>query len=236
MKRLNATVILLAVAIVIVAANLNGNFVSADPCVATLNSPVPAGYVYSNVPVVVPVSVTCTTYYGNQLYAAGNAYDTSSGATLGSVTAVLQSVNGGTAFNGQLGFNLPPTSQGDVVQVYVSIFNSQYGSPITATSETFQIGSATQQVSTTTVTDVYPYPNLTEYPPSQYAYPIESAPNQNSFPSHHHWGLWQTRSGLLFGYIAIVAILGVVIITTAALVVYGRRQPNWIPFQPPPHS
>ena len=53
MKRLNATVILLAVAIVIVAANLNGNFVSADPCVATLNSPVPAGYVYSNVPVVV---------------------------------------------------------------------------------------------------------------------------------------------------------------------------------------
>jgi hypothetical protein len=233
----NYAIILVAVAITIVALNANTGFVFADPCMATLNYPImPMVYSNSNVPVVVAVSATCTTYYGNQLYATGSAFDATSDAELGSVSTVLQSVNGGTVFNGQLGFNLPPSTQGHTVQVSVSIYNGQYGNLITATSETFQLGSGSvgQQVYTTTVTEVYEYPNSNQYP-----YQYSSAPSQYLFPSHNHHHRWQPQtqgvdSGVLFDYIAIAAILGAVIITTAALVTYGRRQPNWIPIQPPP--
>jgi len=236
----NYAIMLLAVTIAIVAVSVNSNLVSADPCLAQLNYPImPVVYSYANVPIVVPVSATCTTYYGSQIYATGNAYDATSNVGLGSVSTVLQSVNGGTTFNGQLGFNLPPSTQGHSVQVSVSIYNSQYGNLITATSETFQVGSGVQQVSTTTVTEANPYP----YPyPNQYPYPYPSPSNQYPSPSYRrpYRRQPQTQSvdtGALFDYVAIAAILAAVIIATAGLVVYGRKQPNWIPIQsPPPHS
>jgi hypothetical protein len=193
------------------------------------------------------MSATCTTYYGSQLYATGNAYDATSNAGLGSVSTVLQSVNSGTTFNGQLGFNLPPSTQGHTVQISVSIYNGQYGNLITATSETIQVGSGVQQVSTTTVTQAYPYQNqyATQYPtqyPYQSAYPYQAPSyqrpaqqrpytNQSQYPARNQ------NSSSLFGFVAIVAILAAVIIATAGLVVYGRRQQSipatWLPAPPP---
>ena len=239
-KTRNCAILGIVLVAAILAVGLNSTQVSADPCLAQLNYPImPAMYSNSNVPIVVPMSATCTTYYGSQLYATGNAYDATSNAGLGSVSTVLQSVNSGTTFNGQLGFNLPPSTQGHTVQISVSIYNGQYGNLITATSETIQVGSGVQQVSTTTVTQAYPYPYPNQYPspypnqyPSQYPYPY---PNQYPAPSYQYRGRYQNTASL-FGYVAIVAILVAVIIATAGLLTYGRRrQPppaTWLP--PPP--
>ena len=205
----------------------------------------PTVYSYSNIPIVVPVSATCTTYYGSQLYATGNAYDATSNAGLGSVSTVLQSVNSGSIFNGQLGFNLPPSTQGHTVQLSVSIYNGQYGNLITATSETIQVGTGNQQVTTTTVTQAYQSPYQNQYLPqnqSPYPYPAPSYQQSSQQPSrqYRNQSQYQTRnqnSSSLFGFVAIVAILAAVIIATAGLVVYGRRQQppvTWIPPPPPP--
>ena len=258
-SRNNATWAIVVV-IAIIAVSATSNAVSADSCIATLNYPImPAVYSNSNIPVVVPVSATCTTSYGSQLYATGNAYDATSNAGLGSVSTVLQSTDSGTTFNGQLGFNLPPSTQGHTVQLSVSIYNDQYGNGnlITATNETIQIGAGNQyqyqypQVTTTTVTQADPYQNAF-FPQNQYPYPIAyPAPsnqpyssqqgsyqyrNQNS-PVRAQYQTYRYRS-LLLDYIAITAILAAVIITTAGLVVYGRRRQlvpvTWIPPPPPP--
>lgn len=243
LKTRNYAIMLLALTITIIAVGVNSSLVSADPCLGQLSYPImPAVYSYSNVPIVVPVSATCTTYYRSQLYATGNAYDATSNAGLGSVSTVLQSVNGGTTFNGQLGFNLPPSTQGHMVQISVSIYNGQYGNLITATSETIQVGTGSQQVTTTTVTQAYSYPYPNQYPyPYPTTYPAPS--NQYVYPSQAHPYRAQSQiqaqsfnTGALFGYIAIVAILAAVVIATAGLVLYGRRQPNWVPMQPPQHS
>ena len=238
LKARNYAIMLLALSIAIVAVEANSSLVSADPCVAQLNYPVmPAVYSYSSVPIVVPVSATCATYYGSQLYATGNAYDTTSNVGLGSVSTALQSFNGGTIFNGQLAFNLPPSTQGHTVQVSVSIYKGQYGNLITATSETIFVGNGNQQVTTTTVTQAYPYPYPTQNP-----YPYPSPSNQSPYPQPYpprRQSQNQAQSfntGALFDYIAIAAILAAVVIATVGLVVYGRRQPNWIPMQPPQHS
>ena len=240
------------------AVGANGNLVSADPCVAQLNYPVmPTGYSYSNIQVVVPMSATCSTYYGSQLYATGNAYDVTSNTGLGSVSTVLQSTDGGTTFNGQLGFNLPPSTQSHTVQLSVSIYNGQYGNQITTTSETIQVGTGNQlqyqQVTTTTVTQADPqYQNAYLPYQNQYPYPYPAPSNQpyssqpqshpyvnqnNSFPWYQTYRY--RNNSLLFDYVAIAAILAAVIIATAALVVvYGRRQQptpvTWIPPPPPP--
>lgn len=235
--------------IAIIAVGAISNPVSADPCLAQLNYPImPTGYSYSNVPIVVPVSATCTTNYGSQLYATGNAYDATSNAGLGSVSTVLQSIDGGTTFNGQLGFNLPPSTQGHTVQLSVSIYNGQYGNLITAASETIQVGTGNQspyqQVTTTTVTQAYPYPYQNQYlPQNQSPYPNPAPSYQPSQqPSHpyRNQSQYQTLNrnrSYIFDYVAIVAILAAVIIATTGLVVYGRRQQPrvaWIPPPPPP--
>ena len=160
-KSRNYAILGIVLIIAIIAVGANSNLVSADPCIAQLNYPVmPTGYSYSNIQVVVPMSATCSTYYGSQLYATGNAYDVTSNTGLGSVSTVLQSPDGGTTFNGQLGFNLPPSTQGHTVQLSVSIYNGQYGNQITTTSETIQVGTGNQlqyqQITTTTVTQAAP--------------------------------------------------------------------------------
>ena len=144
-KSRNYAILAIVLIIAILAVGANSNPVSADPCIAQLNYPImPTAYSYSNIPIVVPVSATCTTYYGSQLYATGNAYDATSNVGLGSVSTVLQTVNDGSTFNGQLGFNLPASTQGHTVQLSVSIYNGQYGNLITATSETIQVGTGNQ--------------------------------------------------------------------------------------------
>ena len=239
-------VIAVILVIAVVSVEIGGNQAAADPCVAQLSyPPLPATYSNSNVPLLIPISATCSTNYGNQLYATGNAYDTTSGAGLGSVSSVLQSVDGGNSFTGQLGFNLPPTSQGDTVQISVSIYNGQYGNQITATSETIQVGTESQQLTTTTVTQAFQYPDQAQYPTG---YPYQAPSYQSSYqlPSSHHSSRnstqYQSQTGSnsnTFAYVAIAAILATVIIATVGLVVvYGRRQQptpaTWIPVPPPP--
>jgi hypothetical protein len=241
-KTRNCTILGIVLIAAILAVGLSSSQVSADSCVVQLNYPVmPAVYSYSNVPIVVPVSATCTTYYG-QLYATGNAYDSTSNVALGSVSTSLQSISGGTIFNGQLGFNLPPSTQGHAVQISVSIYNGQYGSLITSTSETIFVGSGNQQATTTTVTQAYPYPygNQNPYmypaPSNQYPYPRPNQFNQGLYRRQLQTQAQGFDTGALFGYVAIAAILAAVIIATAGLVIYGRRQPNWVPMQPPQHT
>ena len=215
----------------------------------------PAVYSYSSVPMVVPMSATCTTNYGNQIYATGNAFDATSNVGLGTVSTVLQSVNGGTTYNGQLGFNLPPTTQGHTVTISVSIYSSQYGNLITATSETFQVVAGGQSVSTTTVTEAYQYPYQNQYP-TQYPYPTSypyqspgyqypsgqypsgQRPYRNQSQYQYQYQYQNRNNSTLLGYVAIAAILAAVIIATTGLVVYGRRQQpppvTWVPAPPPP--
>jgi hypothetical protein len=229
--RVHVFVVLAIAATMIIVATSN-SLVFADPCTATLSYPImPVVYSNSNVPIVVPVSATCTTYYSNQLYATGSAYDATANVGLGSTSTLLISANGGTEFNGQLGFNLPPTTQGHSIQISVSIYSSQYGNLITATSETVEVGQGVQQTTTTTVTEgQYPYAYPYAYPsptPSPSFY--QPSPSQFHHQSHHQFlGLTQTtNSTTLFDYVVIVAILATVIIATTGLVLVARRQPNW---------
>jgi hypothetical protein len=222
--------IVLTIAIIAVGANCNPVLAQAQPCTAVLSYPVmPTTYSYSNVPIVVPMSATCTINFGSTLYASGNAYDATSNVALGLVNNVLQSPDGGTTFNGQLGFNLPPTTQGHTVTISVSIYSSQYGDLVSSTSETFQAVVGNQQVATTTVTQTYPYPII---PPT---YQVQQSVQQHSY---RHQSQTRNHNNFLLDYVAIAAILAVVVIATAGLVVYGRRQQppsiTWVPALPPP--
>jgi len=253
-KTRNYATLAIVLIIAIMAVGANSGLVAADPCIAQLNYPVmPTSYAYSNLPVSVPISATCTTYYGTQLYATGNAYDVTANTGLGTVSTSLQSGDGGNTFNGQLNFNLPSSTQGHTVQFSVSIYNNQSGNQLTSTSETLQLGfgGGTPQVITTTVTQAYPYPYQNEYYPQnqQNPPPYQTPPYQYSQqPSQQHPYLnWNNSaraqylnriqdSSRLFDLVAIAAILAAVIIATAGLVMYGRRQQpvTWIPPPPPP--
>ena len=241
---------LLAISMTMLIASASSSLVSAQiagPCTATLSLPgVPAQYSNSNFPLVVPVSASCTIYSGTQLYATGSAYDITSNTGLGSASTLMSSVNGGTQFSGQLGFNVSPTSPGDSVQISASIYGSQGGNLITTTSETIPAGAALQQlvpqtiqqITTTTVTaGQYPYAN-----PTPTAYPSTYQPNQPLYYQTQRHGHYVAQSlgprsnnTNLFDYMVIIAIIAAVIIATAGLVLVARRQqPTWHPWPPPP--
>jgi hypothetical protein len=178
------------------------DIVSADPCAAQLGFPIiPTVYANSIVTVIVPLSVTCPISYGNQINATANAYDLNTDTSAGSVNTILTSVNGGYIFAGQLGFNLPASTQGHWVQVVVSVYSSQEANQLTSTGEAFQINTGTPEVVTTTLTTTQP----TSY---------QFAPPANQ------------RTTDIFGYVAIAFILATVIIVTVGLVVYSRKQPS----------
>jgi len=177
--------------------------VSADPCTAMLGFPIiPAVYANSIVTVIVPVSATCSASYGNQLNATGNAYDLTSDTSTGSVNTILTSVNGGYTFTGQLGFNLPPSTQGHWVQITVTIYSAQDDGKLTTTGEAFPVNNGTVHAVTTVTQQFAPSPQGTEPQP------------------------------FIFVYVAIAAILATVIIVTVGLIVYSRRQPRYYPVQP----
>lgn len=217
-----------------IAAGTGAVPVSAQSCTAQLTYPVmPTVYANSNVPIVVPLSATCSAYYGNQLYATANLYDATSGSNLGSVNVAMVQQSGTTAFGSQLVFNLPSTTQGHLVQLSASIYTSQYGELVASANISFQVASASSQVTTTTLTQTA-YPN--QYP---YLYPSPYAqyPSQFSPQYHQHQYENQTPNAnntSLLAYVVIAAIVAVVIIATVGLVAYGRRQPYWVPLQPPP--
>jgi hypothetical protein len=113
----------------VVSVAVNVNTVAAEPCTVQLgySSLSTTQYYYnSNVGITVPVSVSCSSVSG-QLYAVGDAYDTSVNTDLGSVNTVLTSVYGGT-FNGQLLFSLSSSILSHPVMITVSIYSgSPYG-------------------------------------------------------------------------------------------------------------
>jgi len=223
------------IVVMLILVSAGGGLASAQvtsPCTAILGYPVVSGYSNSNVQVVVPISATCATSYGSQLYATGSAYDVTSNTGLGSTSTVLTSVNGGTEFNGQLGFNLSPTVRGNSIQISVSISNGQSGNVITATSETVEVGTAVEQTVTTTVTESeYPYadPYPTAYSlqpnePSQFPTQLQSNQTARMDYQSQTWGDPASNTNLL-DYVAIIAILASVIIATTGLVLVSRRQP-----------
>jgi len=235
--------VVLLIAVIAVGANSNIVAAQAQPCATVLSYPImPATYSYSNVPIIVPLSASCTTTFGNTIYVSGNAYDVTSNVGLGTVNSVLQSTDGGNTFNGQLGFNLPPTAQGHTVTISVSLYANQYGSLISANSETFQAITGNQQidqVATTTVTQPIPVPVQSTSPTT---YPTQTPLVQQPLQQHayRHQSQYQIgRNNSLLDYVAIVAILVAVIIATAGLIAYGRRRQQppaiaWVPAPPLP--
>jgi hypothetical protein len=187
--------------LVILGVVTNIGLVTADSCTAQLNYPVtPTMYYGSNVQIVVPVSATCS-FTGGQLYAVGNAYDTSLNANLGSANTALVPINAGNVYSGQLVFNLPSIAQGHTVQISVSIYNGGLNGPIlTTTAQTVQVPS--NYYYNYPANYCYPgyncYPWYPSYPsyPSYYWYPSPPhhhhrehpfPPSPPPEPPHHHW-------------------------------------------------
>jgi len=248
---------LLAISMTMLIVGASGSLVSAQvpgPCTATLSYPVvPVQYGNSNVPFIVPVSASCATTFGTQLYATGNAYDATSNIGLGTANAILSSVNGGTEFTGQLGFNQFQASPGDSIQISVSVYSSPGGALVTTTGETVQAGAVLQQPLqtvqqvTTTITEgqaQYPYPSAypTNPQPNQFQDQTQPQNRQQQYRSHPSvqtylsQGFPQRSNTNLFNWVAIITIFAATIIATAALVlVTGRRQQqSYPPWYPPP--
>lgn len=206
---LSASKSLLLLVIVVAVAAYTQSFALADPCSAQLGYPIiPATYANTIVTVVVPLSAACSAPEGSQLYAAATAYDLNSNISAGTVNTILASVNGGFTFTGQLGFNLPASTQGHWVQIAVTVYSALSGGQLTTTGEAFQVNSGTVQVVTTTVT---------QSTSNQYAPQLtETETNQGA---------------RVFAYVAIAAILATVIIVTVGLLVYSRRSAGT--YQPP---
>jgi hypothetical protein len=119
--------ILLALLLAAGIAIANSPIVSAQSCNVSLgtSSLTSTQYDYNSyVGVNTPVSVSCS-YYAGQLYAVGNAFDTSSNINLGSVSTTLTSTYGG--YSGHLTFRLPPSTFGHEVRLLVSVYGSPYG-------------------------------------------------------------------------------------------------------------
>jgi hypothetical protein len=135
-----------------VAANSSPVF-AQSACGAQVNSSITATQQYYgssgsydasnynwNIQMSVPVSASCS-YTRGQLYATGNAFDTTSGTNLASANTVLNNVNGGY-YNGQLVFTLPPSVMGHPLQISISVYsnyNGQYGSLVATTSQSVTI-------------------------------------------------------------------------------------------------
>jgi hypothetical protein len=188
---------LLLVALALAVAPYSLSFAYASPCSAQLGFPIiPLASANQAFTAVVPVSTTCSTAYGQQLYASASATDLNTGTSASTVNTILTSVDGGYTFTGQVGLNLPPSTIGHWIQLTVTIYQSQSGSKLTSVGEAFPVNASNGQVVTATVT---------EQTPNQFA-PAATP------PGHY-----------IFGYVAIAAILATVIIVTVGLLVYSRR-------------
>ncbi|HYW00960.1 MAG TPA: hypothetical protein VE862_05785 [Candidatus Acidoferrum sp.] len=141
MKTQNFALIVFAFFLVMATfATSNGQVFAQSPCVAQVSYPAISSYYNPNIEMTVPVSATCS--YSGQLFAAGDAYDTTTNTDLGSINTGLSSTGSGN-FNGQLNFFLPTTIQGHTIQISVSIYNTAFGnngsSPLATTSQTVTI-------------------------------------------------------------------------------------------------
>jgi len=200
-KTRNCALLLLVLAVAIVAVGTSSNLVAADPCTANLStiaSTAPYSNTYGqNISIQVPVSASCTPTSGssNSLYAVGDAYDTTTSTDLGSVSTVLAPVSVGNTYNGQLTFSLPSTTQGDTLQISVSLYNGQYGQLLTTSAETIQANPASLQSSDPQQNNNYnpqnSYPSQNgNYAPQNGNYGSQNSnyATQNRFRNSHHNG------------------------------------------------
>jgi len=103
--------------------------VFAQSCNASLGSSSLTSTQYdynSYIGISTPVSASCS-FYGGQLYAVGDVFDTSANVDLSSVSTTLTPAYGGNTYTGQLLFSLPPSIIGHQLRVMVSVYEGQYG-------------------------------------------------------------------------------------------------------------
>jgi hypothetical protein len=197
-----ASNMLLLVALALALTPYSLSLAYASPCSAQLGFPIillsSSNQAFT---AVVPVSATCSTAYGQQLYASASASDLNTGTSASTVNTILTSVDGGYTFTGQVGLSLPPSTVGHWIQLTVTIYQNPSGSQLTTVGEAFPVNASNGQVVTATVT---------EQTPNQFA---PAAPPQ---PGHY-----------IFAYVAIAAILACVIIVTVGLLVYSRRSAGY---------
>ncbi|HKM76389.1 MAG TPA: hypothetical protein VJZ32_08215 [Candidatus Bathyarchaeia archaeon] len=147
MKTRNFTLLVSAIFLVIATfATSNSQVFAQSPCIAQVSYPAISSSYNPNIGMTVPVSATCSGYSG-QLFAVGDAYDTTTNSDLGSVNTGLSSAGNGN-FNGQLNFYLPTTVQGDTVQISVSLYNTAFGnngSLLATTSQAITINGGYNQ-------------------------------------------------------------------------------------------
>lgn len=135
--------ILLLAYLIAVVVSLTGNakVVLADPCTVQLGSSTLSTtqyYFNSNIGITMPVYATCSPS-GVQLYAVGDAFDSSANTDLGSVNTLLTSVYGGN-YNGQLVFSLPSSILTHQVTITVSVYGSSpYGTPLAQAAQRVQV-------------------------------------------------------------------------------------------------
>jgi len=149
MRTCNFRILLLV--LIMAAVALGNNPVSADPCAITLSTSalMAQNYNYYNsyIGVITPVSATCS-FVGGQLYAVGDATDTSTNSHVASANTALVSGYGVSTYTGQLVFSLPSTVIGHSLQISVSIYNGVIGSymasapALATTAVTVQVNSS----------------------------------------------------------------------------------------------
>jgi len=201
-KTRNYALLLLVITAAVVAVGASSSLVAADSCAANLSTvTTTAPNSGSYIGVQVPVSANCASNVtsNGSLYVVGDAYDTTTSTDLGSVNSVLTPVNAANVYNGELSFSIPSASQGDTIQISVSIYNSQYGQLLTTTSETIQAAPTNYQTGYVGQNN-YPQQNSNDpqnnYPPqngfdSQNSYGFQSnnyAPQSRPHGFHHHYG------------------------------------------------
>jgi hypothetical protein len=183
-------IVLLSFILVAVALNGGSSSVSAESCAVQLgysNLSTTQYYYYSNIAITVPVSATCS-FVGIQLYAVGNAYDTSSNRNLASASTALTTATGNT-FTGQLVFNLSPSIVGHQLQVTVLIY-SGYPNGYEANGAPLATAAQSLQVNPTSYENGYnyqygicyqnPYCNYPGYFNGNYFTTCQSAGNSNT--------------------------------------------------------
>lgn len=143
-ERYCGIVLLSFILVAAVAINGGSSSVSAESCAVQLGySSVSTAEYYSNIAIAVPVSATCS-FAGIQLYAVGNAYDTTTNRNLSSASTALTTASGNT-FAGQLVFNLSHSIIGHQVQVTVFVYNgypNAYGTngvPLATAAQSLQV-------------------------------------------------------------------------------------------------
>jgi hypothetical protein len=105
----------------------NSPLVSAQSCNASLGSSslTTQSYYNSYLGINTPVSASCS-FYGGQLYAVGDVFDTSANIDLTSSSTTLTPNYGGNSYTGQLSFTLPPSIIGHQLRIMVSVYGGQY--------------------------------------------------------------------------------------------------------------